>query len=301
MQTLNIRQLTFAPRRSSIDKMAPKEQANSLKVDDDSNTKQQVVSVPPPVLAEKIELVGDTGSSSTITTRSSECLSSSLPPSTREVKKLLRKIRDSQVEEQVEITLTLLAMMINTDENEKSAVDTAVQIIILLDGPGTVLMALKDWYATSERISAVAIPLLLKLSVLSDEKIRLFLANVGLPTLVAAGNTHRSNGAVTCGVIGILSVICEVKDDDVMRDIANDDCIDLCVHAMKTWENETFVQSCCCLYLTNIIASDPANKARLCEKEIGTLILAALEKYRHKKDKTVYLRAYRAMTLYIAE
>mmetsp|Transcript_3593 Transcript_3593/g.8199 ORF Transcript_3593/g.8199 Transcript_3593/m.8199 type:complete len:282 (-) Transcript_3593:114-959(-) len=281
--------------------MAPKEQANSLKVDDDSNTKQQVVSVPPPVLAEKIELVGDTGSSSTITTRSSECLSSSLPPSTREVKKLLRKIRDSQVEEQVEITLTLLAMMINTDENEKSAVDTAVQIIILLDGPGTVLMALKDWYATSERISAVAIPLLLKLSVLSDEKIRLFLANVGLPTLVAAGNTHRSNGAVTCGVIGILSVICEVKDDDVMRDIANDDCIDLCVHAMKTWENETFVQSCCCLYLTNIIASDPANKARLCEKEIGTLILAALEKYRHKKDKTVYLRAYRAMTLYIAE
>jgi len=301
MQTLNIRQLTFAPRRSSIDKMAPKEQANSLKVDDSTTTKQQVESVPPPVLAEKIELVGDTdGSNSTITTRSSGCLSA-LPPSTREVKKLLRKIRDSQVEEQVEITLTLLAMMINTDENEKSAVDTAVQIIILLDGPGTVLMALKDWYATSERISAVAIPLLLKLSVLSNEKIRLFLANVGLPTLVAAGNTHRSNGAVICGVIGILSVICEVKDDDVMRDIANDDCIDLCVHAMKTWENETFVQSCCCLYLTNIIASDPANKARLCEKEIGTLILAALEKYRHKKDKTVYLRAYRAMTLYIAE
>ncbi|CAJ1948343.1 unnamed protein product [Cylindrotheca closterium] len=309
--------------------MAPKEQTESLKVDDDTTSspggganKTTAAAVgssllAPSVLATNfvegaaasastIIMEQATASSSTIASSKSGNLSNTTTTSpssssSKEVKKLLRKIRDSKVAQEVEEAMTSVAMMINTDENEKSTVEAAVQTIVLLDGAGTVLMALKDWYPTSESISTVTIALLLKLSVLSDENIRMFVANVGLPTLVAAANAHKTNGSVICGVIGILSVLCEVKDEDVKEEIANDDCVDLCAHAMKTWQNETFVQSCCCLYLSNI-ASEPANKARLCEKGIGALILAALEKYRgNQEDKIVYRRAFRAMTLYIAE
>ncbi|KAL3933634.1 MAG: hypothetical protein SGBAC_010305 [Bacillariaceae sp.] len=232
--------------------MAPKEQTDSLKVD-----KNDDVSVPPPVLTKEKSLVEELGSKSTSGHNMSGSTLTSMPaPSARELKKLLRKMRDSKLALEVEEAMTVMAMLINTDENDKTAVDATVQAIVVLDGVGTVLMALKDWYMTSEPVSAVAVPLLLKL---------------------------RSVGR-----------------KDSIEEIANDDCIDLCVHAMKTWENEAFVQSCCCLYLSNI-ASEPANKERLCEKGVGGLILAALEKYRHKKDKTVYRRAFRAMALYIAE
>jgi len=271
--------------------MAPKEQpAEDLQVVDADKRVNTDSVRPPPLLAEKIEV------SSTKTDYMSGLTNK---PSFREVKKLLRKIRDSKVAEEVEEAMTLMAMMVNTDENEKASVDSAVQKIILLDGVGNILMALKDWYVHSEGVPAVAIPLLLKVCVRSDEKIRMLVANIGLPTLVATGNAHKSNGSVVCGVIGILSVICEVNIDDIKEDIATDDCIDLCVHAMKTWSNEEFVQSCCCLYLSNI-ASEPANQMKLCEKKVGELILSALEKFRHMEDKTAYRRAFRAMALYIS-
>lgn len=161
----------------------------------------------------------------------------------RQVSTLLRNLRRSRYASEALESVQELYVPLNTETSREYRQDAAEKIA-RLDGVATIQMALEKWYLESRELCDMAFQLLIRITFFAPRAKRFIVNSGGVTTIISAANAHVKDKDYNfqSSAVGLLCNLSLDIEDDLKREVADEECVDFVIKTMEMFPGKHYVQ-----------------------------------------------------------